>query len=120
MTTPRTDAAILTEPYEVRMLPCEVVPADFSRQLETDLNEMLSPLIQTALVFAARYTHDRNTGGTLAVVRALEQCWRLLDERTREQILRESSDAVYNMDDWQRLRDFAANHSAPPTSAKTT
>ncbi len=63
--------------------------------------------MSTALIFAARYTHTRNTGGTLAVVRALEMVWHHLDDRTRDQILRESHDAEYNLDDWQRLRDFA-------------
>jgi len=65
--------------------------------------------MRSAMVFAARYTHTRNTGGTLAVVRALEQCWHVLDGHTRDQILRESHEAEYNLDDWQRLRDFAAN-----------
>jgi hypothetical protein len=63
--------------------------------------------MSTALIFAARYTHNRNTGGTLAVVRALEMVWHHIEDHTRDQILRELHDAEYNLDDWQRLRDFA-------------
>ena len=71
--------------------------------------------MRSAMVFAARYTHTRNTGGTLAVVRALKQCWHVLDDHTRDQILRESHEAEYNLDDWQHLRDFAANdHEQQP------
>jgi hypothetical protein len=36
--TPRTDEGTLTEPYLVRELSFEVVMADFSRQLERELN----------------------------------------------------------------------------------
>ncbi|MFT3991213.1 MAG: hypothetical protein QM680_07365 [Luteolibacter sp.] len=65
--------------------------------------------VQTAFVFAARYTHDRPTGGTLAVVRALEIVWDQLDDTTRRQILTEASeDAICNREDWQRLHEFAA------------
>ena len=69
--------------------------------------DLFSGPMRSALVLAARYTHTRNTGGTLAVVRVLEQCWHLLDDYTREQILRESQEAEYNSDDWQRLMAFA-------------
>ena len=75
--------------------------------------------MRSAMVFAARYTHTRNTGGTLAVVRALEQCWHVLDDNTRDQILRESHEAEYNLDDWQRLRDFAANDEMRDAKGET-
>lgn len=67
--------------------------------------------MQTAMVFAARYTHHRNTGGTLAVCRALAWCWDQLDERTQKQILDESHEATCNRDDWERFRgdDSPAN-----------
>ena len=35
--TPRTDAAILTEPFQVRTLNFEVVAVDFASQLEREL-----------------------------------------------------------------------------------
>lgn len=72
---------------------------------------LFSGQMATALVFAARYTHPRNTGGTWAVVRALEQCWHVLDHHTRDQILRESKEAEYNREDWNHLRKFADDYS---------
>ena len=79
--------------------------------IEVASHDLFAGPMRSALVFAARYTHTRNTGGTLAVVRALEQCWHLLDDHTREQILRESQEAEYNAEDWQRLMAFAENYS---------
>jgi len=55
-------------------------------------------------VFAARYVHHRNTGGTLAVCRALKSCWHQIDADTRAQILRESFEATKNIDDWDDFR----------------
>ena len=66
--------------------------------------EKLFPAIQTALVFAARYTHHRDTGGTLAVCRALAYCWDQLDERTRKQIIEESHEATCNKHEWAQFR----------------
>jgi hypothetical protein len=80
--------------------------------VEVASHDLFSGPMRSALVFAARYTHTRNTGGTLAVVRALEQCWHLLDNHTREQIPRESNEAEYNRDDWQRLRDFSSENAS--------
>lgn len=68
------------------------------------MKEKLPPNLQTALVFAARYTHHRNTGGTLAVCRALALVWDQMDERTQKQIIQESHEATYNLDDWARFR----------------
>jgi hypothetical protein len=69
--------------------------------------DKLSHHVQTAMLFAARYTHNRHTGGTLAVCRALEQVWCQLDSRTQDQILRESHDATANLDDWEEFRKKA-------------
>ena len=76
------------------------------------MTKPISSQLCTALVFAARYAHGRNTGAAFAVVTALKQCWHLLDANTRHQIIRESheaeySESQYNRDDWQDLRDFA-------------
>jgi hypothetical protein len=115
--TPETDA------LAGEWIACECVPASHARKLERERDEARDQLallesekstalfagpMRSAMVFASRYTHTRNTGGTLAVVRALEQFWHVLDDKTRDQILRESHEAEYNLDDWQRLRDFAA------------
>jgi len=65
-------------------------------------------LENTALVLAARYTHNRNTGATLAIVRCLMSNWERIDQATRNQILREAyQDATTNRDDWQLLFDHA-------------
>ena len=60
------------------------------------------------MTFAARYTHNRNTGGTFAVVCCLISNWDRLNEYTQLQILREAYyEAQYNRDDWQKLFDHA-------------
>jgi hypothetical protein len=64
--------------------------------------------MQTALIFAARYAHSRETGGAFAVVLAIEECWHQLTQQTKDQLIRESREATCNHDDWQRLRDFSA------------
>jgi len=65
-------------------------------------------LENTALVFAARYTHHRNTGATLAVVRCLIFNWERIDVIIKAQILREAyHEATTNSDDWQLLFDHA-------------
>ena len=38
--TPRTDAAILTEPYQIKELPFEVVKASKMAELERELNAL--------------------------------------------------------------------------------
>lgn len=81
-------------------------------------HDFFSGPMRSVLVFAARYTHRRNTGGALAVVRSLEQCWHLLDDHTREQILRESQEAECNADDWQRLMVFAVKYSSDKDQAQ--
>ena len=78
----------------------------------------LPPFVQTAFVFAARYTHHRNTGGTLAVCRALAYVWPDLSESIREQILKESHEATTNLREWWEFRgDEEANPTGqePPT-----
>jgi len=72
----------------------------------------LPPFVQTAFVFAARYTHHRNTGGTLAVCRALAYVWPDLSESIREQILKESHEATTNLREW---REFRGDEEANPT-----
>jgi hypothetical protein len=62
--------------------------------------------MQSVIVFGARYTHDRPTAGAHAVVRALRQCWHILPQHTREQIIYESHEASCNLEDWEELRKF--------------
>ena len=60
--------------------------------------------VQTALVFAARYTHHRETGGTLMVTEALTHVWDQLSEDTQTQILKEAYEATANQQDWIDFR----------------
>jgi hypothetical protein len=46
--TPRTDAAELTEPYEIRALGFCVVRIEFARQLERERNELVTALTKIA------------------------------------------------------------------------
>ena len=64
----------------------------------------LPSFVETAFVFAARYTHHRDTGGTLAVCRALAYMWPDLSESTKEQIIKESHEATTNLWEWAEFR----------------
>jgi hypothetical protein len=70
---------------------------------QEDSVELPGP-VQTAMVFAARYTYDRQTAGAYAVKRALGLVWESLSETTQKQILSESKDATANVEDWERFR----------------
>ena len=62
--------------------------------------------IDTALVFACRYCHNRPTGGALAMVELVLVLWDELPEKTKETIVREAEiEAVYNKEDWQMFID---------------
>ena len=70
--------------------------------------KLYTPQENTAMIFAARYVHNRNTGGTLAIVDCLIKNWHKIDKATEIQILREAdNEATTNRDDWQRLFDHA-------------
>lgn len=73
-------------------------------EIKYNAKEELSQLEQTAYIFAARYTHNRNTGGTLAITRALAMVWDKLSDRTQKQIETEAyNEATENRDDWGRF-----------------
>ena len=76
----------------------------------------LPSFVETAFVFAARYVHHRDTGGTLAVCRALAYMWPELSEHAKEQILRESHEATTNLREWAEFRgDEPENEERTPT-----
>lgn len=62
-------------------------------------------------MFAARYSHKRDTGAALMVVSAIKDAWDDLALYTREQIIKESEEAIYNLDTWESLRKFAIRNS---------
>ncbi len=69
--------------------------------------EPYTPLETTAMVFAARYTHNRPTSGTYAIVQCLIANWSRIDYQSQRQILREAKYAPCNPMDWQKLFDHA-------------
>lgn len=72
------------------------------------MKEPYTPLENTALVFAARYCHNRFTSGALMLIRCLISNWERIDLHTQKQILSESyKEATTNHDDWQKLFDHA-------------
>jgi hypothetical protein len=78
--TPRTDAAELTEPYEIRALGFCVVPIEFARQLERErddweehaikfANERESNAMQALAYKAERDEYRRIAGELVAAIR---------------------------------------------------
>ena len=62
----------------------------------------------TALVFAARYCHNRHTAGAFMLTRCLISNWERIDPHIQEYILSEAyKEATTNRDDWQKLFDHA-------------
>ena len=72
--------------------------------MKAKLQPTLPYIVQTAFVFAARYVHHRDTGGTLAVCKALSCVWPQLSKYTQDQILRESHEATTNLHEWREFR----------------
>lgn len=61
-------------------------------------------------VFSARYAHRRPTAAAHSVVNAILRDWSNISETTRLQLQREAkNEAIYNLDDWQRLIDKRDN-----------
>lgn len=61
---------------------------------------------QTCLVFAARYTHSRDTGGASVVISVIMNKWPLLSTSIREQVQREAkNEATANRKEWQWVID---------------
>ena len=61
---------------------------------------------ESMLVFAARYAHSRNTCAAHMVVNEIISKWPDISESTRRQLARETQEAAYNHDDWQKLVDL--------------
>jgi len=67
----------------------------------------MNPNLETCIIFAARYAHNRPTGAAIIVVKMLKDAWRDLSPYGRKTILKEAEDAAYGREEWQLLRDFA-------------
>lgn len=88
---------------------------------ESACDVLLAPVHQTAIVFACRYCHNRETGATYAVTRALSLLWGNLSLRVQEQIEREARDeATTNWDDWADFFDWKASESSPAAETEPT
>ena len=74
----------------------------------------LTPAEQTCLVFAARYSHDRNTSAALIVVNTILQNWDRLTQHTKEQLFRDArADATCNLGDWYRMYQKYESEKVP-------
>lgn len=60
---------------------------------------------ENMMVYAARYAHGRNTGAALQVVSHILAEWDGLAPVTKETLYKESVEAGYCQEDWQKLRD---------------
>lgn len=60
--------------------------------------------LETMLIFAARYAHNRPTGAALAVCNVIMQQWNNLRRDAQIQIQKESFDATENQSNWQEIR----------------
>lgn len=66
--------------------------------------------LNSCFIFAARYAHDRNTGAARQVVNSILGRWDELDPRIKIQLIAEArNDAMYDLEDWQRLIDAGKN-----------
>lgn len=54
-------------------------------------------------VYAARYTHKRNTGAAFQVVNSILLHWEEFDFDTQKDLIKEAHEAKYNLDDWARI-----------------
>ena len=67
----------------------------------------MRPREEILYVFAARYAHGRSTGAAWTVVGEIKIAWPELSEYTKGQLIEESHEAAFCLEDWQELRDFA-------------
>jgi len=68
--------------------------------------EIVTKEIETLLVFACRYCHNRQTGGAMVAVNAVLNHWNQITPITQELLAREAKiGATCNIDDWCRLID---------------
>lgn len=68
------------------------------------MSERLNRMLQNCLVYAARYSHHRNTGAAMQVCMSIMYYFDQLDNDIKDNLYRESFEAVYNLDDWYSLR----------------
>lgn len=62
-------------------------------------------------LYACRYGHSRNTGAPLQIISEVIRAWPEITKGTREQIIRETTEARYCQKDWEALREFAEGYT---------
>ncbi len=59
--------------------------------------------METLLIYACRYAHDRKTGAAYQIVNIAKRNWHELSSETRQKLAKEAQQATCNYDDWDRL-----------------
>jgi hypothetical protein len=75
---------------------------------EPSTNQRFSEAMNSTMVFVARYAHNRNTSCIFPIMNALKENWHLLNQDTRNQIIKESEESEYHQNDWAELKTFAS------------
>lgn len=70
-------------------------------------NPQLDWRLQDAIIFAARYAHQRKTAAAGHACMIIQAYWDQLSEPTRQQLISESHEACCNFEDWRQLRKWA-------------
>ena len=66
--------------------------------------------IDALAMFSARYSHHRQTGASLVVVRELKGSWGSISDDVKAKIIQESYEASENLSDWEDLRQWAIDN----------
>ena len=69
-------------------------------------SDLIADDFASMLVYAARYAHSRNTGAAYQVVNVIERNWHMFNDDLKALLIRESNEAAFNFEDWERLRGF--------------
>ena len=62
-------------------------------------------------LYACRYGHSRSTGAPLHIVTMTMNAWPNITGSVRSQIIRETHEARFCLEDWERLREFAKKYN---------
>lgn len=66
--------------------------------------DMLTQAEQSVFIFAARYSHTKQTGGAMFVVYAILKNWDRFPVSTQQILIKEAkNEATCNMEDWEKI-----------------
>ena len=64
--------------------------------------------IDTLAIFSARYSHQRKTGASFAVIQALKsEFWGMMSLDGKRQLIKETRESSWCKDDWEEFCDWA-------------